>query len=817
MSILRDAQFAIRNLTRSPGFTAVVILTLALGIGASTAIFTVVNAVVLRPLEYPEPAQLVRITSDLGGFGATDAGVAPAELLDYQSRTDVFAGVAGLLPMNANVTSGGTPERVELMLASWNYFSVLGVAPAHGRIFTLEDDTPGVANIAVVSDRFWRRKLDADPQAVGRTIVIDEDPILIVGVMPPGFRHPGRTLQNEVEVWSPNGFRSTTSGSLSRRRRYIAGCLARLQPGVTLEQAQHRLSDYGAQVSRQFPSDYPAANGWRPRVVPLQDDVVGGVVTPMFVLLCGVGLLLLVACVNVAHLVLARSLGRRQEMAIRQALGASGTRLIRQLVTESALVAAAGGALALLVASWGLRGLIALAPGRVPRIEDASLDLTAVLVTGSISLAVTVLFGFVPAFHARRVETFAALKEGGPGRSADGRTSRTRDILVAAEVAIATVLLIGAGLLVRSVIALLNVPVGFETDHLVTARIALPRPNDPARATYMDPARRVAFYRETLRRVDALPGVERAAMSTQIPLGGFNAPLFVEIQGRDTGDSGVRPVMHSFQVSPSYFDTMRIKIVRGRPFADSDRAGAEPVVIVSETAARMYWRGDDPLGGRVRFAPGLPWMTVVGVAGDVLNRRLSEAPQSTIYQSLEQASDLILALLIRTRGDVPGLAEHVAREVRAVDPNLPVYSLRTMPELIDSAVGERRFLMRLMVVFGALAAGLALLGIYGVMAYSVSQRTREIGIRIAIGAREIDVLQMVMSRGMALTVAGVFAGIVASLALSRLVRSQLFGVQPSDPVTIVSVLMLMTIVAAAAAYLPARRAARVNPLVALRE
>jgi putative ABC transport system permease protein len=585
---------------------------------------------------------------------------------------------------------------------------------------------------------------------------------------------------------------------------------------VTLEQAQSRLADYGATVSQQFAADYPAENGWRPRVIPLQDDLVGGLATPMFILLAGVGLLLLVACVNVAHVVLARSYARRQELSIRQALGASAARLTWQLVTESSLLAAAGGVLGLLVASWGLRGLLALAPGRLWRIEDVGLDLTAVLVAGLISLAVTVLFGLIPAWQMRRVATFAALKQGGPGRTADGGASRARDVLVAVEVALATVLLVGAGLLVRSVVGLLNVPVGFQTDHLLTARITLPRPNDPARAAYLDPARRVAFYRETLRRIAALPGVERAAMSTQIPMGGFNPPLFVEIDGRDAGSSTLRPVMHSFQVSPSYFETMGVRIVRGRPFAESDRTGAEPAAIVSETAARMFWRGQDPIGARVRLTPGAPWITVVGVAGDVLNRRLSEAPQPILYQSLEQSSDLSLALLLRFVGDRPNLGEDVAREVRSVDPDLPVYAVRTMPELLGTAVAQRQFLMRLLVAFGALATALALLGIYGVMAYSVSQRTREIGIRMAIGARQIDVSRMVMRRGMALTSAGVIAGIAGSLGLSRLIRSQLFGVQPSDPTTMASVLVLMLVVAAAAAYLPARRAARVDPVVALR-
>ena len=816
MHTIRDLRFAVRNLTRSPGFTAVVVLTLGLGIGSSTAVFTVVNAVVLQPLDYPEPHQLVRITSELRGLGAIDTGVAAAELVDYQSRTDLFAAVAGVLPISANVTGAEAPARVEMMLVSWEYFSVLGVAPAYGRVFGPEDDVPDVANVAVVSDRFCRRSLNADPQNIGKMIVIDTDPVMVVGVMPPSFRHPGRTLQNDVEIWSPSGFRGPAGATLSRSRRRIAGSLARLQPGVTLDQAQARLAEYGAAVSLQFPSDYPTSNGWRPRVTSLQDDVVGGVSTTMFMLLGGVGLLLLIACVNVAHLILARSAGRRQEIAIRKALGARAGQLTRQLVTESALLAAAGGVLGLLVASWTLSGLVALAPGRVPRIDSVTIDLTAVLVAVAISFAATVMFGLVPAWQLTRVDTFAAVKGGGPARSTDGRAGRARDVLVAAEVAMATVLLIGAGLLVRSIVGLVNVPLGFETESLLTARLSLPRPNDATRATYLDPARRVAFYRETLGRIAALPGVERAAMSSQIPMGGFNPPWFVEIQGLDLGDQSVRPVMHSFQVSPSYFETMGVRILRGRPFKEFDRAATEPVAIVSETAARTLWKGRDPIGERLRLGPDLPWMTIVGVAGDVLNRRLNEPPQPILYRSLEQSSDLSLALLIRTRGATPDLAASIAREVRAVDPDLPVYSVRTMADVIGSALAQRQFLMRLLVAFGAIATTLALLGIYGLMAYSVSQRTREIGIRMAIGARQLDMSLMVMRRSMALTAAGVLVGSVVSLGLSQFVRSQLFGVEPSDPVTMAFVFALMMVVAAVAGYVPARRAASVDPVLAVR-
>jgi putative ABC transport system permease protein len=488
-----------------------------------------------------------------------------------------------------------------------------------------------------------------------------------------------------------------------------------------------------------------------------------------------------------------------------------------QLVTESALLAAAGGALGLIVASWGLRVMMALAPGAVPRIGDVTIDLDAVLVTALISCAAAVICGLTPALQLSHGSTFAAMKEGGPGRGTDVRSERIRSLLVAAEVAMATVLLVGAGLFVQSVVSMLNVPLGFTADHLLTARITLPRPNDVSRAAYLDPARRVAFYREAQRRIAALPGIERVAMSSQIPMGGFNPPLFVELDAPATAEPNVRPTMHNFQVSPGYFETMDIRIVRGRAFNDADRVGSEPVAIVSEAAARMFWKGRDPVGERLRLGPDFPWMTVVGVAGDVLNRRLTEPPQPILYQPLEQSSDLTFALLVRTHVDTANLGEHIAREVRTVDPELPVHSLRTMSELIGTAVAQRRFLMRLLVAFGTVATGLALLGIYGVMAYSVAQRTREIGIRIAIGARQVDVSRMVLRRGLGLTAAGAIAGIVASLGLTQFVKSQLFGIQPTDPATMALALVVMMGVAAVAAYLPARRAARVDPIVALRQ
>jgi predicted permease len=816
MRLLTGLSAAWRSLTHAPAFSLLVVLTLGLGIGAVTAIFSVVHGVVLRPLPYPAPEQLIRITSELRGFSATDTGVSAPELFDYQARTDLFSAVAGVLPVSANVTNGGMAARVELVLASGTYFEVLRVPPLHGRVFTPADETAGVANLAVVSHGFWERHLGADPAAIGRSIDVDGDVVEVIGVMPRGFEHPGRTLQAGVDLWSPAGFRGPQGSQPSRARRRLDGAIARLQPGVTADRVSSALEAYGATATRQHPADYPTEHGWRPRGIPLQDHLVAGVARPMFVLLAGVGLLLLVACTNVAHLVLARSAGRVQEMAIRQALGAGRGRLALQLAAETALLAAAGAAAGILIASWGLRALALLAPPNLPRLDSVRLDAAPLGVAILIAAIVTVVFTLVPLFDLRGRAMFPALKDGGRGRHTDRRGGRARNVLVATEIALATVLLVGAGLFVRTVLEMLRVPVGFEAERLITARITLPRPNAPAQAVYLDPARRTALYREVHRRLSEIPGVERAALSSQVPLGGFAPPLLLEFTGTEAATTAARPAAHQFQVTPSFFETLGVRILRGRAFTDADRAGGEQVAIVSEAAARVFWPGLDPVGQRVRYAPETPWITVVGVAADVLNRRLTEPPQPILYRPVEQSSDLSMAMLVRLSDSNRDISRTLAGAVSAVDPGVPVHAVRSMEDLISANIAQRRFLMRLLVLFGGLAAVLALIGIYGVMSYAVTQRTREIGIRLAIGARPSDVSRMVVYRGLTLTAMGLGLGVLAALLSARLVASQLFGVRAADPVALAAALVLMTAVAWAAAYLPARRASRIDPVLALR-
>jgi predicted permease len=812
----QDVRHAIRSLQRSPGFALVVVLTLALGIGANTAIFTIVNAVVLRPLPYRSPEQLVRVTSELKKLNADDAGLAPLELFDYQSRTDLFSGVAGLYPVNANVTGGAEPERIETMLVSWNYFSILGSAPALGRVFGPDDDGPGIPQVAVVSDGYWRRRLAADPHAIGRTLVVDGDPFVLVGVMPPAFKHPGFTVGNEeVDLWSPAGYRAMPFGPPNRTRRFLQGALARLQPGVSPARAQQVLDEYAAKQRADFPAEYPEATGWHPRVVSVQQDVVGSVKTPMLILLVAVGFVLLIACANVANLMLTRGSRRHHEMAVRASLGATAGRLARLILTESALLATAGGLLGLLIGSWGLRALIALAPSKLPRITSVALDGPALLISLGLSMAATLLFGLAPALQMRAVNALAAVREGARGRSAGPASTRIRNGLVAVEVALAMVLLVGAGLLARTFWALESVPTGFDTSNLVTAKLWLPRPNDPANGVYLTPEGRVAFTREVLRRASALPQVEQVALSTQVPLGGYNPPIFFEIDGKAAAENA-RMVIHNFQVSPEYFSTLRIPIADGRGFTDADRADTQPVAIITQAAARRYWPNANPIGSRIRVAPQAPWLTIIGVAGDVLTRGLADAAQPILYRPIEQSSNLALAFLVRTRGNAAGLEEALAREIRAVDPNLPLYSFRSMDDLVAKNTAQQHFLMRVLVAFGAAAVGLALLGIYGVISFAVVQRTREIGIRIAIGAQRRQVLGLVLRQGLTYALAGMVAGIIGGIGAARLISSQLYGVSAFDPASLTAVVFLMTLVAVAAVLVPARRAARIDPIQALR-
>ena len=820
-SLIHDIRFAIRTHARQPAFTAIVLFTLALGIGANSAIFTVVNAVVVQPLPFRDAGQLVRVTADLPGLGTEDLGMSPPELFDYRDSTGLFTGIAGLYPINANLTEVDQPERVEVMLVSPEYFSILEASPALGRVFSkAEDDHPGIAEVVVISDALWARRFGRAADVLGRSLRIDDDSFRIVGVMPPGFRHPGRTLRGDVELWAPAGYRANPFAPPARRGYFLSGAIARLAPGITPAEAQQRLAAFGQKIRATYPGEYPADARWTPRIIPLHEDIVGDVRPVLLMLLGAVGLVLLIACANIAGLVLARASGRERELAVRRALGAGRLRLARMLLTESVVLSLAGGSLGLLLAVWGVDLLLALTPEGLPRVAEVRVGGQVIAFTMLASLATGILFGVVPAIQFSRADVVASLKD---ARSASGRTRQgVRGALVIAEFALATVLVVAALLLVRSFHAVRQVDPGFDGHGVLTARVWLPRPNDPARGRYLSHAPRLVFYEEILMRLREQPGVESAAIVQTLPLDGQRGAFTVTIDGQVSEAAGALPSVQINFASQEYFGLMNIPVLEGRTFSAEDQPRGAPVVMVNQEMARRYFKGS-PVGQRLK--PGgpaspAPWMTVVGVVGNTLAERLESDPAPMLYRPMTQATNLSFAVAVRTSGDPRALTQAVVRAVRGADPNVPAFAVRTMEEIEARAAASRRFSMQLLTGFALLALLLAAIGIYGVMSYLVHQRTREIGIRIALGARPFSVVRMIARRGLALAAAGTFAGTLAGFAVARLMAGSpaglLFNVRAGDPATFMFVATLLLLTAILATILPARRASRVDPMVALR-
>ena len=820
-AFLQDVRFAVRSLIRQPGFTVIALVTLALGIGANSAIFTVVNAVVLRPLPFPDAGRLVRVTADLPGLGAIDIGMSPPELFDYRDEADIFEGIAGLYPINANLTEVDEPERVEVMLVSPDYFSILGARPALGRIFSpAEDDDPGIEEVVVISDALWSRRFGRAPTVLGRTLRIDDDSFRIVGVMPAGFRHPGRTLRGDVDLWAPAGYRAEPFVAPARRAYFLAGSIARLKPGLTAGEAQQRLDAYAQQIRERFPTEYPAAAKWTPRVIPLQEDIVGNVRPVLLLMLGAVALVLLIACANIAGLVLARATSRQRELAVRRALGSDRWRLAQLLLAESLLLSTAGGALGLLLAVWGVDGLLALAPHGLPRVSEVRIGSEVIAFTLLASAATGVLVGIAPAVQFSVPDVVTPLKDA--RGAAGGARQRVRSTLVVAEFALAMVLIVAALLLVRSFRAVSRIDPGFGAKGVLTARVWLPRPNEQARGKYLSHAPRLALFEDVLRRLREQTGVESAAIVQDLPLDGQRGFATVTIDGQDARATSAIPTVQSNFASEHLFGVLRIPILDGRGFTSEDGPRSAPVAVVNAEMARRYFNGP-AVGQRVRFGgPGgtAPWMTVVGVVGNVPTERLEGAPAPTLYRPMTQTTNLSFAIAVRTSGDPARLKRAMAQAVRAADPNVPTFAVRTMEEVQAAATASRRFPMQLLGAFAMLALLLAAIGIYGVMSYLVSQRTREIGIRMALGARPLAVVRMVTSGALALAAAGVLVGAVAALIAARLLSAiasdLLFNVRPGDPVTFLVVATTLTVTAVVAAAVPARRAARVDPMVALR-
>ena len=820
MTLLQDVRYGLRMLWKNPGFTLVVVLTLALGIGANTAIFSVVDAVLLRPLPFPHPEQLVLLRDDLTGRQIENVGMSVPELKDLQQSADVFEEVAGVWPVDANLTGSDRPERVELLAVSPNYFSLLGAGARLGRVFGPQDKAEGFAEGVVISDGLWRRMFGADPNVLGRRIYADTDAYTIIGVMPPGFRHPAQTLRNDVEMWANAGFVGAPFNNPPRGVRMLPGAIARLKPGVNVGQAQSQIDSLVSRLREQFPTDYPAESGWGVRLLPAHEQLVGGARATLLVLLGAVGLVLLIGCVNIANLMLARSSARQREMAIRLALGAGRRRLVMQLLTESLLLSLAGGAVALLAVVWLLELLVRVVPADIPRLHEVGFDGGVLAFVFAVSVLTGMLFGLVPALQASRPDLTESLKEGGKGAGSAQRGQRFRGALVVTEIALSLMLMIAAGLLLRSFGRLLEVDAGFDPHHVLMARIWLPVPNNPQLDPYSPVPKRAAFVREVLRRASTLPGVQYAAIGSgnSVPLLGPHFTGSFTIEEKPDSDTQ-RPSAQFSSVSPDYFRALSTPLVRGRFFADSDSDQAQRVVLVDETAAQRFWPNEDPVGRRIKPSgrgSNAPWMTIVGVVGDIKTEGFDQPDQPHVYVPALQSPGYAMAVYLRAEGDVKGLTQVLRQQVQSVDPNLPVFGERTMEDVVSASLAQRRFALQVVGGFGVLALLLAGIGIYGVVAYSVSQRTREIGIRLALGASSGAILRWVFKQGMRLTLFGLGAGLVGALVLTRLLRGLLFGVATTDPLTYAGLALLLAAVALLACYVPARRATKVDPMVALR-
>ncbi|HEY2138485.1 MAG TPA: ABC transporter permease [Chthoniobacterales bacterium] len=823
-SVFRDLRYGGRMLRRNPGFTAVTILTIAVGIGATTAIFSVVDAALLHPLPYLEPDQLVSIEDNLPGVGARDVGMSQPEWQDLQ-HSGIFEYVSPAWYDDNNLIGSSQPLRVSLLSVAPSYFAVLGVKPQLGRGFDPENHAPGYTEEVVISDELWRRDFGSDPHILEKSVRMDTDMYRIIGVMPPGFQAPGRTRRDRnIEVWAATSFYGAPlPDEPPRNRRNLPTAIARLKPGLTIAAAQSRLDALVASLQKQFPSDYPEQAGWKIRLLPLKEIVVGDVRESLVLLLGAVGLVLVIGCANIANLMLARASARGREMAIRQALGAGRGRLTQQLLTESLLLSLIGGLAGLTILFLAKDFLVRLLPDGLPRLGEISINWGVLLFALGASLMAGMIFGLAPALRAGRVDIVHTLKREGRGSTGSRDQTRTRRILVVTEFALALVLMIAASLLLRSFWDLLNVQMGFNPGSVMVVKTRLPYPNDPKNDVYATVAQQAAFFRQILGRSKTLAGVEEAAVGDlgAIPLGHDrshqNPPVPLIIQG-DEAQSDTAPLVDESIVSADYFHLLGLSLRRGRLFGDVDNENVPAVAVINETMARSYWPNEDPLGKHIKLGRrATSWTTIVGIVADTRAESLEEARVPVIYSNLYQRGAHHLAIFLRGRLDSATIADEVRKQVQSVDPTLPVFGAQTLNDTVSASLSQRRFAMEIVVLFALTALLLTGLGIYGVISYIVSERTHEIGIRLALGAERRDILQMVLRQGVGLALAGAAIGLVGAVVVSHLMRGLIYGMSPTDPLTFGGVAILLLMVALFASFIPARRAVRVDPIVALRE
>src|SRR5213082_443121 len=822
-TLFQDMRYALRVLRKSPGFTIVAVLSLALGVGANTAMFSIVDAVLLRSLPFSHPERLVKVIASNRGVGARDIGFSVPELDDLRTRAGVFDQVTAIQGGPTNLTGGERPQHLELLEVSANYFSMLGTSAHIGRVFGQGDDVPGFAEAIVISDGLWARGFGRDLGVLGRKIQLDNDPYTIVGVLPPGFRHPGRAVATDIEVWTAVGFRAAPFPKPDRGLRVFPGAIGLLKTGIGPELAQSRLDALSSQLRAEYATTYPAGSDWSIEVEPLQESLVGNVRPMLLVLMGAVVLIILLASVNVANLLLARASGRQREMAVRLAMGASRARMIRQMLTESMILSLVSGLVGVLTAMAALH-FVQFLPPRIPRLAEVQVDWTVLSFAFLVSLLAGLGFGLVPALQSSKAEIAVAMREGARGSGTSAKTNRLRGLLIASETALAVMLMVGAGLLLRTFWELLQENPGFNPSRIVAANFYLPVPNNPDLDRYSsNPEILNSFVREVVRRVNAIPGVDLASMTTDLPVTHLSWRPRLNIEDRPD-ESGKGLFVEVTGATPEYFKVLQASLVRGRYFTEADDTGKQPVAIVDESTARTYWPDRDPIGRRLsmrspRGAANPPWCTVVGVIKDINSDGLDQSGVPHIYRPIYQYPgfrSLSKSVTVRTSLSATSLEPQIRRELQAVDPNLPVFNVRTMNEVIDGSLASRRFSAELVAVFAVAALLLASVGIYGLLAYMVGQRAHEIGVRMALGAMPSTIGKMIVSRGAGLAGIGVGIGLILSGIMAPLISSLLYGVRPLDPEVFIAVPVILMVVVLLASYIPAWRAARVNPIVALR-
>jgi putative ABC transport system permease protein len=814
-TIYQDIRYGVRTLAKNRGFSAVAVIALALGIGANSAIFSVINAVLLRPLPYTDPDRLVMLwaTNPLLQLGIDNLPATAANYVEWRDQNQVFENISALDSRTFNLTSGGEPEQIACAHVSSSFFQLMDVSPKMGRAFSPEEDQPGKNQVIIVSHGLWQRRFGADLDLIGKSLTLDGHSYTLIGVMPASFGFPGTadmpaymSLPPQTDLWTPIAF---TAEQVGRRGDHNLSVIARLKPGVTLEQAR---TDVG-NIARQAEEQDPRAKGYGVNVVSLGEQLVGSIRPALLVMLVAVGFVLLIACANVANLLLARSSARQKEIAIRMALGAGRGRIIRQMLTESMLLSIAGGSTGILLNFWGVGILLALSPENIPRLDQVNTDAHVLGFTLLISVVTGALFGLAPALQASRLNLNESLKEGARGSAGGLHRNRVRTLLVVSEVALSLVLLLGAGLMIRSFERLLRVDPGFNPENVLTSRLSLPANK------YPDAKQQAAFFQRTLERLESLPGVQSVGAVSALPLSGAEEASSFMIEGSPPVDSSEMPMADRRRASADYFRAMGIPLVNGRYFTEADNQSAPPVAIVSESFVRRFFPEEDPLGKRIKNggpASTRPWLSVVGVVKDVRHLALEAEPRPQVYMPYLQNTSTSMAVVMRSASDPASLAAGVRNAVWELDKEQPITDVKSMEQYFSASVAQRRFNMILLAVFAGVALVLAAVGIYGVMSYSVTQRTQEIGIRMALGAKQTDVLRLVVRQGMIPALAGVVIGLGAGVALTRLMSSLLYGVSATDPITFAAVPLTLLGVALGACLAPARRATKVDPVIALR-